>query len=159
MKYEIHSLAEVSTKKIGENTKVWQFVIILDGASIGKNCNICSHCFIENDVTIGDRVTIKNGVRVFDSVEIEDDVFVGPNSTFTNDPYPRSDRNPEKAQKDYPKTIVRKGASIGAGAVILPGVEIGEKAVIGAGSIVTKDVEPGSIVYGDASVERGKIKD
>ncbi len=149
----------VKTANIGVGTKIWQYCVVLEGASIGKNCNICSHCFIENDVTIGDRVTIKNGVRVFDSVEIEDDVFVGPNSTFTNDPYPRSDRNPEKAQKDYPKTIVRKGASIGAGAVILPGVEIGEKAVIGAGSIVTKDVEPGSIVYGDASVERGKIKD
>jgi UDP-2-acetamido-3-amino-2,3-dideoxy-glucuronate N-acetyltransferase len=140
----IHRLSDVQSKKIGVNTKVWQFVVILPGATIGDNCNICACCFIENDVIIGNNVTIKNGVQLWDGVVLEDNVFVGPNATFCNDKYPKSNN------RDYVKlkTIVKKGASIGANATILPGVTIGEKALIGAGAIVTKDVPESLIVKG-----------
>ncbi len=145
---QIHSLSDVQSKNIGANTVIWQYCVILQGAVIGENCNVCSHCFIENKVRIGDRVTIKNGVYIYDSIEIEDDVFIGPGVVFTNDIYPKSCRF-EKKDLNYPKTRVLKGASIGGGAVILPGITIGEEAFIGAGSIVTKDVEPGAVVYGE----------
>lgn len=151
---KIHALSDVQTKDIGENTTVWQFCVILSGAKIGKNCNVCSHCFIENDVVIGNRVTIKNGVCIFDSIYIEDDVFIGPNVTFTNDPYPKSNRESKKVLQDYPKTIIEKGVSIGAGATILPGIKIGQGSLIGAGAIVTKDVKPNSIVYGSRAKEK-----
>jgi acetyltransferase-like isoleucine patch superfamily enzyme len=119
--------------------------VILPGAKIGTECNICSHVFIENKVEVGDRVTVKSGVQLWDGIEIEDDVFIGPNVSFCNDRYPKS-RN-----KDFTleKTIVRKGASIGSGAVILPGVKIGENAIVGAGAVVTKDVPPGQKVIGN----------
>ena len=141
----IHSLSDVQSKNIGLNTSVWQFCVILSGAVIGANCNICSHVFIENHVEIGDNVTIKNGVQIWDGITIEDDVFIGPNVTFCNDKYPRSKQYPEK----FAKTLVRKGVSIGAGAVILPGLIIEEGAMIGAGAVVTKNVEAGSIVVGN----------
>ena len=121
---------------------------MLDGAQIGADCNICSHCFIENDVIIGDRVTIKNGVQLWDGLRIEDDVFIGPNATFTNDRHPRSKVYPEQ----FMKTVVGKGASIGAGAVILPGLEIGENATVGAGAVVTKSVSAGATVVGNPAV-------
>jgi len=142
----IHNLADVQTMAIGECSKIWQFCVILEGAKIGSNVNICSHCFIENDVTIGNNVTIKNGVYIFDGITLEDNVFIGPNVTFTNDKNPRSKFYPTA----FPKTLIRKGASVGGGAVILPGIEIGENAKIGAGAIVTKDVPPGAVVYGNA---------
>ena len=122
-----------------------------------RNCNVGSHCFIEGGAVIGDRVTIKNGVQVFDAIKIEDDVFVGPNVTFTNDPYPRSRRGSQREAKEYPNTLVKKGASIGGGAVILPGGTIGEEAIIGAGAIVTKDVPARGVVYGDASRLRREL--
>ena len=141
----IHPSADVQSKNIGEGTFVWQFAIVLPGAVIGKNCNINCHTFIENDVKIGDRVTIKSGVFVWDGIQIEDDVFVGPNATFVNDKFPKS--------KVYPETFqqikICKGASIGANATILGGVTIGEKALIGAGSVVTKDVPAFALVYGN----------
>ena len=141
----IHPLSDVLSKDIGQNTNIWQFVVVLPNAKIGDNCNICSHCFIENKVSIGNNVTIKNGVQIWDGITIEDDVFIGPNVTFTNDNAPRSKQYPER----FLETIVGKGASIGANATILPGITIGEKALIGAGSVVTKNVEAFSVVVGN----------
>ena len=141
----IHPSSDVQSKQIGEGTRVWQYVVILPGAVIGRDCNICSHCFIENKVVVGDRVTVKCGVQLWDGVTLEDDVFVGPNATFTNDLNPRS-RN--DAAKLLP-TLVKKGASVGANATILPGLTIGEGAMVGAGSVVTKDVPPGCKVVGN----------
>lgn len=141
----IHPSSDVQSKKIGERTTVWQFVVILPGAEIGRDCNICSHVFIENEVVVGDRCTVKCGVQLWDGVTLEDDVFVGPNATFTNDRFPRSKVWPE----EFPKTLVKKGASIGANATILPGIVIGEKAIVGAGSVVVKDVPAGAVVAGN----------
>lgn len=141
----IHPSSDVQSKQIGEGARVWQYVVILPGAVIGRDCNICSHCFIENKVVIGDRVTVKCGVQLWDGVTLEDDVFVGPNVTFTNDLQPRS-RN--TAAKLLP-TLVKKGASIGANATILPGLVIGEGAMVGAGAVVTKDVSPRTLVVGN----------
>ncbi len=141
----LHPTADVATTKIGANTRVWQFVVILAGARIGSDCNICSHCFIENDVIVGDRVTVKSGVQLWDGLRLEDDVFVGPNVSFTNDRYPRS-RNPDAVLLE---TIVEAGASIGAGATILPGLRIGRGAMVAAGSVVTRDVPPGATVIGN----------
>jgi UDP-2-acetamido-3-amino-2,3-dideoxy-glucuronate N-acetyltransferase len=140
----LHPLSDIQSKQIGEDTKIWQFCVVLPEAKIGSNCNICSHCFIENKVSIGNNVTVKNGVYLFDGMVIEDDVFIGPNATFTNDKYPKSKIYPS----GFPKTHIKKGASIGAGAIILPGITIGENALIGAGAIVTKDVAAHEIVYG-----------
>lgn len=133
----IHKFSDVQTKNIGKNTNICQFSVVLEGAVIGKNCNICSHCFIENDVKIGDNVTIKNGVSLYDGITIEDDVFIGPNAAFCNDRYPKSKNKNFKLEP----ILIKKGASIGANATILPGVTIGENALIAAGAVVTKDVE------------------
>jgi len=141
----IHPSSDVQSKKIGEGTSVWQFVVILPGAEIGRDCNICSHVFIENEVVVGDRCTVKCGVQLWDGVTLEDDVFVGPNATFTNDRFPRSKVWPDA----FPKTLVKKGASIGANATILPGLVIGENAVVGAGAVVVKDVPAGAVVVGN----------
>jgi UDP-2-acetamido-3-amino-2,3-dideoxy-glucuronate N-acetyltransferase len=144
-RYFAHVLADVQSQNIGDLTKIWQFCVVLAAARIGQNCNICSHCFIEGDVVIGDNVTVKNGNYLYDGLVLEDDVFVGPNVTFTNDKKPRSKQYPDA----FPKTIVRKGASIGGGAVILPGVTIGEGAMVGAGAVVTRDVAPRTTVVGN----------
>ena len=133
----IHQLSDVQSNNIGENTNIWQYCVVLPKAKIGSNCNICSHCFIENDVTIGNNVTVKNGVYLYDGITVEDDVFIGPNATFCNDRYPKSKNKDFKLEP----IIVKKGASIGANATILPGVTIGENALIAAGAIVTKDVK------------------
>lgn len=140
----ISPLADVKSSTIGNTTRVWQYAIILENAVIGENCNINCHTFIENDVVIGNRVTIKSGVYLWDGIKIEDDVFIGPNVTFTNDKYPRSKQYPEQFQR----TLIKKGASIGAGAIILGGVTIGEKAMVAAGALVTKDVPPFTLVKG-----------
>lgn len=139
--------------KIGSGTRVWAFAHVLAGAVIGRDCNICDQTFIENDVRIGDRVTIKCGVQIWDGVRLEDDVFVGPNATFTNDLFPRSKQYPEK----FTETFVRRGASIGANATILAGRTIGEYAMVGAGAVVTKDVPPYAIVVGNPARIRGYI--
>lgn len=141
----IHQLADVASSEIGVNTKIWQFVVILAGARIGAECNICAHVFIESDVIVGDRVTVKSGVQLWNGLRVGDDVFIGPNATFTNDPYPRSKVYPDA----FPTTVIEPGASIGAGAVILPGVNIGAGALVGAGAVVTRDVAPGSVVVGN----------
>jgi acetyltransferase-like isoleucine patch superfamily enzyme len=150
----IHPLADVQSSAIGEGTSIWQYVVVLPGARIGKDCNICSHVFIENDVVIGDRVTVKNGVQLWDGLRIADDVFIGPNVTFTNDKFPRS-----KVWLDsFPQTIIQRGASIGGGAVILPGITIGEMAMIGAGAVVTRTVPPGTIVVGNPARVVGHVE-
>lgn len=143
----VHNLSDVQAKQIGPETKIWQFCVILNGAKIGASCNICSHVFIENDVRIGDNVTVKNGVYLYDGITLEDDVFIGPNVTFTNDKLPRSKHHPTH----FHKAIIKKGASIGGGAVILPGITVGEGAMVGAGAVVTKDVAPHSVIYGTAA--------
>lgn len=148
----IHDKAEVQTDAIGEGTRVWQFSIILKGARIGANCNVNAHCFIENDVVIGNNVTVKCGVQLWDGLRIGDDVFIGPNVTFTNDKYPRSKKYPD----EFPRTVVGRGASIGANATILCGISIGRNAMIGAGSVVTKNVPDGELWYGSPARYRGQ---
>lgn len=106
-----HALADVQSKDIGENTRIWQFCVVLFGAKIGANCNICAQVLIENDVVIGDNVTVKSGVQLWDGLRVEDNVFIGPNVTFTNDKFPRSKQYPDS----FPHTILRKGCSIGGG--------------------------------------------
>lgn len=147
----IHALADVQTSAIGNGTKVWQFAVILPGARIGMDCNINCQCFIENDVIVGDRVTLKPGVQLWDGLRLGDDVFVGPNVTFTNDRTPRSKRYPTS----FLSTVVETGASIGANATILPGVTIGAHAMVGAGSVVTKDIPAGQLWVGNPARYRG----
>lgn len=141
----VHPAALCESTSVGEGTRVWAFAHILPGAVVGADCNICDGVFIENDVVVGDRVTVKCGVQLWDGVVVEDDVFIGPNATFTNDPFPRSRQHPEA----YARTVVRAGASIGANATILPGVVIGQKAMIGAGAVVTSDVPANAKVVGN----------
>jgi acetyltransferase-like isoleucine patch superfamily enzyme/dTDP-4-dehydrorhamnose 3,5-epimerase-like enzyme len=145
MDYSIHESSFAHTKRIGKKTTIWAFCNILQGAVIGENCNICDHVFVENDVVVGNNVTIKSGVQLWDGIYIDDNVFIGPNATFTNDKFPRS----KKHLKEYPKTIIKKGASIGANSTILPGIVIGENAMVGAGAVVTKDVPANAIVVGN----------
>ena len=144
MSVTIHPLADVGSTDIGDGTRIWQFAVVLPGAKIGRNCNVCAQTFIEGGVVVGDRVTIKSGVYLWEGLVIEDDVFLGPNATFTNDPHPRS-----KVPVSYPKTTIKRGASIGAGAVVLPGLTIGEGAMIGAGAVVTKSVPDGQTWAGN----------
>jgi UDP-2-acetamido-3-amino-2,3-dideoxy-glucuronate N-acetyltransferase len=141
----IHPQAICETQNVGDNTRVWAFAHLLPGARIGADCNICDHVFIENDVVVGSRVTIKCGVQLWDGIALEDDVFVGPNATFTNDPFPRSKRHLET----FPRTLVQRGASIGANATILPGLTIGSHAMVGAGAVVIRSVPPNAIVVGN----------
>lgn len=151
----IHPTAEVHSKHVAENTHIWQHSVVLEGAIIGSNCNICSHTFIENDVLLGNNVTIKNGVYLWDGITLEDDVFVGPNATFTNDKNPRS----KQFQDKVVRTTVKKGASIGAGAVLIGPVTIGEYAMVGAGAVVTKDVSPYTLVVGNPAKVIGKVNE
>jgi len=145
MDFFIHPLSDVQTIQIGADTKIWQFCVIFPKAKIGTNCNICAHVLIENDVVIGNNVTIKSGVQLWDGLRIENNVFIGPNVTFTNDLYPRSKIYPEK----FLQTIVKENVSIGANATILPDVTIGKNAMVGAGAVVTKDVPDGVVVFGN----------
>ena len=140
----IHPLSDVQSKNIGENTNIWQYCVVLSGAKIGSGCNICSHCFIENEVVVGNNVTLKNGVYLYDGITVEDGVFIGPNATFCNDKYPKSKNKDFKLEK----ILIKKGASIGANATILPGVTIGENALVAAGSIVTKNVKANTKIMG-----------
>ncbi len=143
---QIHPLAVVSAEtSIGADTRIWQFAIVLAGARIGSDCNLNAHTLVEGGAVLGDRVTLKCGVYVWDGVILEDDVFCGPNATFTNNKKPRS----KEFLEVHPMTLVKRGASIGAGAVILPGVTIGERAMIGAGAVVTRDVPAGETWVGN----------
>lgn len=140
-----HPLADIHSSNIGAGTRIWQFVVVLTGAEIGRDCNICSHCFIENNVVIGDRVTVKSGVQLWDGLRVGDDVFIGPNASFTNDRFPRSKKTPEK----FLQTVLETGSSIGANATILPGITIGSNAMVAAGAVVTRSVPPNAIVVGN----------
>lgn len=143
--YFVHPQALCESSEIGPDTRVWAFAHVLPGARIGRDCNVCDGVFIENDVVVGDRVTVKCGVQLWDGVRLEDDVFVGPNATFTNDPMPRSKQVPAS----FARTVVESGASIGANATILPGLRVGRGAMVGAGAVVTRDVPPRAIVVGN----------
>lgn len=142
---EIHPLSDVKSNNIGSDTRIWQYCVVFDGAVIGRNCNLCAHTLIEGDVVLGNNVTVKSGVFLWDGTRIEDDVFIGPNATFTNDPIPRSKVYPEK----FDGIRVRKGASIGANATLLPGVIVGQYAMVGAGAVVTRDVPDYAVVVGN----------
>ena len=152
-KHHIHPQAICESSWIGANTRIWAFAHILPNAVIGADCNICDGVFIENDVLVGNRVTVKCGVQLWDGLVVEDDVFIGPNATFTNDRFPSSKVFPEK----FLKTILRKGVSIGANATILPGLEIGSGAMVGAGSVVTRSVPPNAIAVGNPACIIGYV--
>jgi UDP-2-acetamido-3-amino-2,3-dideoxy-glucuronate N-acetyltransferase len=154
MTISIHHSAICESQSIGGGTRIWAFTHILPGARIGADCNICDFVFVENDVQIGNRVTIKSGVQLWDGVRIEDDVFIGPNVSFTNDKFPRS----RQWLDANLVTTVMRGASIGAGSTILPGITIGERAMIGAGSVVTKSVPPFAIVFGNPAKINGYVQ-
>jgi acetyltransferase-like isoleucine patch superfamily enzyme/dTDP-4-dehydrorhamnose 3,5-epimerase-like enzyme len=141
----VHPRALCETSAVGENTRIWAFAHVLPGATLGRDCNVCDHVFIENDVVIGDRVTIKCGVQLWDGLRVADDVFIGPNATFSNDKYPKSKQYQTKVQETY----IGRGASIGGGAAILPGLHIGARAMVGAGSVVTHDVPARAVVSGN----------
>jgi UDP-2-acetamido-3-amino-2,3-dideoxy-glucuronate N-acetyltransferase len=140
----IHPQALVESRDVGPGTRVWAFAHVMPGARVGADCNICDHTYIEDGVVVGDRVTIKSGVYLWNGMVVEDDVFLGPQATFTNDRFPRS-------RQDWTcdGITIRCGASVGAGAVVLPGVTIGERAMIGAGAVVIRDVEPDTVVVGN----------
>jgi acetyltransferase-like isoleucine patch superfamily enzyme len=141
----IHELSQVASSSIGEGTNIWQFSVVLEGAIIGANCNVCAHTFIENNVVIGNDVTIKSGVYLWDGITVEDNVFIGPNATFTNDKFPRSKKYPDS----FPHTLVKKNASIGANATILPAIVLGEGCMVGAGAVVTRNVPDNAVVMGN----------
>jgi len=149
----VHPQGICESSNVGAGSKIWAFAHVLPGAVIGQKANICDHVFIENDVIIGDQVTIKCGVQIWDGIQIGDRVFIGPNVTFTNDPFPRSKQYPSK----YSQTIVEEGASLGGGSVILPGVRIGQNAMVGAGAVVTHDVPPNAVVYGNPARIHGYV--
>lgn len=149
----IHPLADIQSNQIGTGTNIWQFCVVLKGAKIGNDCNLCAHVLVENDVIIGNRVTVKSGVQIWDGVTVEDDVFLGPNVTFTNDLVPRSKHYPEH----FARTVIQKGASVGANATIIAGKTIGAYALIGAGSVITKDVPPHTVWYGNPARQHGYV--
>ncbi|MBS4699231.1 acyltransferase [Aeromonas media] len=141
----IHPLSDVHSSSIGMGTRIWQYSVILEGAVIGENCNVCAHTLIESDVIVGNNVTIKSGVYLWDGITIENNVFLGPSVTFTNDKYPRSKVYPD----EYMRTHIKEGASLGANATILPGITIGKNSMVGAGAVVTKDVPDNVLVVGN----------
>jgi UDP-2-acetamido-3-amino-2,3-dideoxy-glucuronate N-acetyltransferase len=154
MSFFKHQNSICESETIGDGTRLWAFTHILPGAKLGKDCNICDFVFIENNVVLGDRVTVKSGVQLWDGIRIHDDVFIGPNVTFTNDKFPRSKQHLD----DYPVTTIERGASIGANSTILPGIKIGEGCMIGAGSVVTKSVPAFAIVFGNPARIQGYIE-
>ncbi|MBR5686862.1 MAG: N-acetyltransferase [Prevotella sp.] len=153
MAVKIHPLSDCMSSHIGDGTNIWQFCVIFPQAVIGNNCNICANVLVENEVTVGDNCTVKSGVQLWDGVTLEDNVCVGPNVTFTNDLVPRS------KNFDYvlTRTLVKKGASIGANSTIKAGVVIGEYALIGAGSVVTHNVPANTLWYGNPARQKGFI--
>ena len=155
MNFFVHPLGCCESTQVGDGTRVWAYAHVLPGARVGANCNICDQVFVENDVIVGDRVTVKCGVQLWDGLRIEDDVFIGPNATFTNDRFPRSKQYPES----FAPTVVEQGASIGANATILPGLRLGTHCMIGAGAVVTRSVPPYAIVVGNPARIVGYVGD
>ena len=153
MGFFVHPQGICESSSVGEGTRIWAFTHVLPEAEIGADCNLCDHVFVENDVVLGDRVTVKSGVQLWDGLRVGDDVFIGPNVTFTNDKFPRS----KSYQAQVAETRVARGASIGANATILPGVSIGSEAMVGAGSVVTRDVPPKAIVMGSPARITGYV--
>ena len=149
----VHELALCESSSVGVGTRIWEFSHIFPGAVIGEECNFSAGVLVENDVRIGNRVTVKSGVQLWDGIRVEDDVFIGPNATFSNDPFPRS----KVHLTSYPLTVISKGASVGANATILPGISIGQGAMVGAGSVVTRDVPDFAKVYGNPARIRGYV--
>jgi UDP-2-acetamido-3-amino-2,3-dideoxy-glucuronate N-acetyltransferase len=148
----VHAQGICESPHIGEGTRIWAFAHVLPGARIGRDCNICDFVFIENDVIVGDRVTVKAGVQLWDGLRVEDDVFIGPNATFTNDHFPRS-----KQHKTPLRTRICHGASLSANCSVLPGLVIGRDAMIGAGAVVTHDVPARAIVSGNPARIMGYV--
>ena len=148
----IHPLSDVQTDQIGEGTRIWQFAVVLKGAKIGYNCNICAHTFIENDVVIGDNVTVKCGVQLWNGLRVGNNVFIGPNTTFCNDKYPKSGNHDFECLQ----TVIGDDVSIGANATILPGIRLGKGCVVGAGAVVTKNVPTSLTVVGNPAKELTK---
>lgn len=153
--YYVHSHALCESEKIGVGTRVWAFVHVLPQAVIGNNCNICDHCFIENDVIIGDNVTVKSGIYIWDGARIGNNVFLGPNVVFTNDLRPRS----KQYQNEVGQIVIEEGASIGANATLVSGIRIGKYAMVGAGSVVTRDVPAYGLVYGNPARQHGWVNE
>lgn len=151
MGHFVHPQGICESDSVGNGTKVWAFAHVLPGAIIGQDCNICDHVFIENDVVLGDRVTVKSGVQLWDGLRVGNDVFIGPNATFTNDFFPKSRQRPSR----FARTTLEEGCSIGANATILPGILIGRNAMVGAGAVVTRSVPPNAIVHGNPARIRG----
>lgn len=145
MSVQIHPTAEVQTPNLGEGTVVWQHTVVLEGAHVGKNCNLNCFCFVENDVRIGDRVTVKSGVQLWDGITVEDDVFVGPNATFTNHRDPKSQKPPS----EFDRIVLQKGCSVGANATVIGPCVVGSNSLVAAGAVVTKDVPPNVVVAGN----------
>ena len=149
----IHPLADCKSECIGEYTNIWQFCVIFKNAKSGKNCNICANVLVEDDVIIGDNVTVKSGVQLWNGARIEDDVFIGPNVTFTNEHFSRSKQYPDH----FEQTIIKKGASLGANCTVVCGHTVGEYSLVGAGSVVTKDIPPYTVWYGNPAEQKGFI--
>ena len=145
----IHPMADVQSSQIGDGTRIWQFAVVLKGAKIGRDCNICAQTFIEDDVVIGDNVTVKCGVQLWDGLRVGNNVFIGPNVTFCNDKHPRSGNHSFTRLQ----TVIEDDVSLGANATILPGVTLGRGCIVGAGAVVTKDVPPGVTVAGNPAKE------
>jgi UDP-2-acetamido-3-amino-2,3-dideoxy-glucuronate N-acetyltransferase len=148
----VHPLGVCESPNVGEGSRIWAFAHVLPGAVIGRQANICDYCFVENDVVLGEGVTVKTHVSLWDGLHVEDNVFIGPSAVFANDKHPRS-----KRYKSPLRTFLRRGCSIGAGAVILPGIEIGHHAMVGAGAVVTKDVPPFTLVVGNPALPKGLV--
>ncbi|MFN4160395.1 MAG: WxcM-like domain-containing protein [Stenotrophomonas sp.] len=155
MSFYCHPNALCESDQIGDGTRIWAFVHVLPGAVIGDDCNLCDGVFVEGDVVVGNRVTVKSGVQLWNGTRLGDDVFVGPNATFTNDRFPRSGQHLDS----FPETVVEAGASIGANATLLPGVRIGSGAMVGAGAVITRSVPPNAIVVGNPARIVGYVTD
>lgn len=142
---KIHPSAEVLSPRVGEGTVVWQNTVVLEGATVGSECNLNCFCFVENDVHIGNRVTVKSGVYLWDGMTVEDEVFIGPNATFTNHRDPRSKKPPSK----FDRIVLKKGCSVGANATVIGPCTVGVNALVAAGAVVTKDVPDNVVVAGN----------